>query len=130
MDITEQVIQETTVLDLRGRFDFSARREFESAIRRVQNGPFHRVVLNLKAVTFLDSTALGMLVMAHQALLLRQVCLSMVNPSTLIQQVLDLANVSQMIPIYPQIQEVQTEKNAPVELHHSSSFQPVAQSPI
>ena len=105
MQITEQQQDGANVLVLDGRFDFGARKTFKDSIDRLQSGGCRHVVLNLERVTFVDSSALGLLVIAHQNLKLKQAQLSLVNPQAYVKQVLDLANVPKMIPVHSTLDE-------------------------
>jgi anti-anti-sigma factor len=53
--------QELTI-KIQGRFDFSAHQEFREAYERVNGRPSHYVV-DLQDATYLDSSALGMLLL-------------------------------------------------------------------
>jgi anti-anti-sigma factor len=62
--------------------------------------------LDLEKVAFVDSSALGLLVICHQNLKNKNVSFCLVNPQTYVKQVLDLANIGKMIPIYQTLAEV------------------------
>ena len=64
------------------------------------------VVLDLEKVTFVDSSALGLLVICHQNLKSKNIPFYLVNPQTYVKQVLDLANIGKMIPTYQTLEEV------------------------
>ena len=53
--------QELTIY-IQGRFDFGAHQEFRDAYERVNTTP-KRYVVDLKGTTYLDSSALGMLLL-------------------------------------------------------------------
>ncbi len=105
MELTEQKNGTATVLGIGGRFDFSARREFKEAMDRQQQAGCRHVILNLEKVSFVDSSALGLLVVAHQNLKLKEGRISLVNPQSYVRQILDLANVPRMIPVFSTIEE-------------------------
>jgi anti-anti-sigma factor len=88
-----------------GRFDFGARKTFKSALNEAMNERMP-IILDLGQVSFVDSSALGLLVIAHQNLKSKKIPFSLVNPQTYVRQVLDLANVAKMIPIYQTIDEI------------------------
>lgn len=105
MELTEHQHESATVLDINGRFDFAARRDFKEALDRLQQAECRHVILNLEKVSFVDSSALGLLVVAHQNLKLKEGRISLVNPQSYVRQILDLANVPRMIPVFPTIEE-------------------------
>jgi anti-anti-sigma factor len=49
-------------ISIEGRFDFSAHQEFRDAYERVDS-PAERYVIDMKNATYLDSSALGMLLL-------------------------------------------------------------------
>jgi anti-anti-sigma factor len=105
MELTEHQHGSATVLDINGRFDFASRREFKEAMDRLQQAGCHHVILNLEKVSFVDSSALGLLVVAHQNLKLKEGRISLVNPQSYVRQILDLANVPRMIPVFSSVEE-------------------------
>ena len=108
MELTEHQQGTATVLEINGRFDFAARREFKEAMDRLQQAGCRHVVLNIEHVSFVDSSALGLLVVAHQNLKLKEGRISLVNPQSYVRQILDLANVPRMIPVFPSVEEACT----------------------
>lgn len=57
-----------TVADLRGEIDFSRSRELRSALERLASGASGKLLLNLSAVSYMDSTALATLVASRRQL--------------------------------------------------------------
>ena len=105
MKVTERQDGDFAILDLDGRFDFGSRRDFKEAVDRVQNAGSRYIILNLQDIAFVDSSALGLLVVAHQNLKLKEGRISLVNPQPYVRQILDLANVPRMIPVYHTVDE-------------------------
>ncbi|MEX0830034.1 MAG: STAS domain-containing protein [Nitrospirales bacterium] len=105
MNITLDAVNGRNILRLDGRFDFGARKTFKDAIdSAVETG--NPVVLDLGKVTFVDSSALGLLVISHQNLKNKKISFYLMNPQTYVKQVLDLANIGKMIPTYQTIEEI------------------------
>lgn len=111
MNITQDTVDGNTILHLDGRFDFGVRKIFKEAVDGV-SVEGSSVVLDLEKVTFVDSSALGLLVICHQNLKNKNVSFFLVNPQTYVKQVLELANIGKMIPIYQTLAEV--PKGSPV----------------
>ena len=105
MQISEEQEDGVVILDLEGRFDFGARKVFKDAVERIQKEGCLHIILNMERVSFVDSSALGLLVIAHQNLKIKQAQLSLVNPQPYVRQVLDLANVPKMIQVFSSIQD-------------------------
>ena len=59
----------------------------------------------MEGITFVDSSALCLLVIAHQNLKIKQAQLTIVNPQAYVRQVLDLANIPKMIQIVSSVEE-------------------------
>ena len=105
MNITQDTVDGNTILHLDGRFDFGVRKTFKEAVTGVSiEGS--SVVLDLEKVTFVDSSALGLLVICHQNLKNKNISFFLVNPQTYVKQVLDLANIGKMIPTYQTLAEI------------------------
>ncbi|MGP0595096.1 STAS domain-containing protein [Nitrospira sp. T9] len=105
MNVTQEKSENVVVVHLSGRFDFGVRKIFKDSLGEAMKEELP-IVLNFGEVSFVDSSALGILVIAHQTLKSKKIPLSLVNPQPYVRQVLDLANVAKMIPIYQTIGEV------------------------
>jgi len=105
MTITQQLKNNVTVLEVNGRFEFSGRTLFISALEKAQKGSPSHIILNFGSVSFLDSAALGLLALAHQNLKAQNIQLSVLNPQDYVKKVLELANIPKFIPIVSTIDE-------------------------
>ena len=80
MDVKVQVSGEKATLSLSGRFDFTAHKEFRQyADRTVQNNEITGVEVDLSGVEYLDSSALGMLLLLKEKAEKSQQSVSLVN---------------------------------------------------
>jgi len=105
MNITQKKSDGQVIVHMEGRFDFDARKTFKDAMEQAIKDEMP-VVLDLEQVSFVDSSALGLLVISHQNLKSKKIPLCLVNPQTYVRQVLDLANIGKMIPIYLTFDEI------------------------
>ncbi len=105
MNVSQEIVEGKTIVYLDGRFDFGSRKIFKEVVDQVAQGE-NPVVLDLEKVTFVDSSALGLLVICHQNLKNKNIPFYMVNPQTYVRQVLDLANIAKMIPTFQTLAEV------------------------
>ncbi|HZX19301.1 MAG TPA: STAS domain-containing protein [Pseudomonas sp.] len=89
--------QELTIL-IQGRFDFGAHQEFRNAYERVNTTP-QRYVVDLKDTTYLDSSALGMLLLLrdHAGGDSAQIRLLNCNPD--VRKILAISNFEQLFQI-------------------------------
>ena len=88
------------VVKLTGRFDFNTHREFRGAYEPlVSDVAIRTVVVDLSGVDYLDSSALGMLLMLRDKLggANKEVALTGVRGN--VKQVLDIANFGKLFPI-------------------------------
>ncbi|MDM8347733.1 STAS domain-containing protein [Pseudomonas sp. sp1636] len=89
--------QELTIV-IQGRFDFGAHQEFRNAYERVNLSP-KRYRVDLKDTTYLDSSALGMLLLLrdHAGGDHAQICLLNCNPD--VRKILAISNFEQLFQI-------------------------------
>ena len=87
-------------LFMKGRFDFSAHRSFKDAYDSLlQQKNITGVEINLAEVVYMDSSALGMLLLLHERAQAdgKEVVLSRANPT--VMQILDIANFGKLFTI-------------------------------
>ena len=100
MQTSVQVEAGKAVVKLTGRFDFNTHREFRGAYEPlVSNGEVRSVVVDFTGVDYLDSSALGMLLMLRDKLggVGKEVALTGVRGN--VKQVLDIANFGKLFQI-------------------------------
>jgi anti-anti-sigma factor len=81
------------------RFTFPDHSAFRAMTAELIANGAQRVVLNLSGVTFIDSSALGMLLLAREECLKHHKSLALRNPSGQVEQVLLLAKFDLMFSI-------------------------------
>ncbi len=89
------------IVKLAGRFDFNTHRDFRSACDPlVSDGTVREMTIDFDAVDYLDSSALGMLLMLRDKAsgAGKEVTLRSVRGS--VKQVLDIANFSKLFKIF------------------------------
>jgi len=87
-------------LRLEGRFDFSTHRDFRAAVdQALQETGGNPIVVDLGAVDYLDSSALGMLLMLRDKVGAAKGAISLVNSRGSVRQVLDIANFGKLFAI-------------------------------
>lgn len=88
---------ETAVIRLTGRFDFSRHREFKSCYEAALNEPaLRRIDVDFEGVDYLDSSALGMLLLLKERADGRALPVSLVNCRGVVKEILEVANFSKM----------------------------------
>lgn len=100
MQINQQTIDNKAVISLSGRFDFNTHREFRSAYEDALKAEGIKALeMNLSGVDYLDSSALGMLLMLKERATARNVQISISNCQNSVKQILDIANFSKLFTI-------------------------------
>lgn len=85
---------------LSGRFDFNAHRDFRAAYEPLMdNAELQAVTIDLGSVDYLDSSALGMLLMVRDKAGTANKKLTLANAQAGVKQVLDIANFGKLFQI-------------------------------
>ncbi len=88
------------IVRLTGRFEFSMHREFREAMDTVlQDKDIDSVVIDLAGVDYLDSSALGMLLMLRDRANTARKALSLANPRGMVKQALEIARFDKLFSI-------------------------------
>ncbi len=100
MNIVERQMEDAVIFDLSGRFEFQATPQFFASLDRIDEMSGQHLILNLEQISFLDSSGLGAIHVAHQKLSAVGGTMSIVNPLPHVQQLLERANLTSIIPIH------------------------------
>jgi len=88
------------VVKLQGRFDFNSHREFRECVDGILPlASIQEISVDMGGVDYLDSSALGMLLMLRDKARGNSKEVSLVNCKGAVRQVLDIANFSKIFPI-------------------------------
>ncbi len=90
-DATKQVIQ------IKGRFDFSVQAEFRQAYECVE--PSMRFVIDFRQADYIDSSALGMLLLARDYAGGDQAKIEIINSCAEIKNILEISNFQKLFKI-------------------------------
>ena len=116
MVINQTIKGNAAVLSLSGRLDFNARHDFQAAIQKANESHVSLIVLNMKDVSFIDSAALGLMTVAYKNLEGSKVRFVIADAQEYVQKVFTLANLGNIITIYPSVDEAISSRN-PVTSH-------------
>lgn len=100
MNIVERHMDDALIFDLSGRFEFQATPQFFVALDRIDEMTGQHLILNLEQISFLDSAGLSAIHVAHQKLSGVGGTMSIVNPLPHVQQMMERANLTSIIPIH------------------------------
>ena len=100
MSINTSVSGNTAVINMTGRFDFNVQREFKEAYDpQLSNAVVSAIEVNLAGVDYLDSSALGMLLMLRERATAAGKSLKLCKPTASVAQILEIANFSKLFTI-------------------------------
>ncbi|MGB3610098.1 MAG: STAS domain-containing protein [Cellvibrio sp.] len=84
---------------IQGRFDFSSHQEFRAAYEKLPKTPTHFRV-DLQGTSYLDSSALGMLLLLRDYAGGDKANIELVNCSADVKKILTISNFEQLFTIY------------------------------
>ena len=96
MQASVSVADGKAVVKLQGRFDFNAHREFREVVDKAMEGSASEVLVDLAGVDYLDSSALGMLLMLRDKAKTANRAVALTQGSGAVKQVLDIANFGKL----------------------------------
>lgn len=100
MEVSVAIAEGHGTLKLQGRFDFNSHREFrDAADRLIHDLAVTDITVNLAMVDYLDSSALGMLLMLRDRCRSSGKAVSLSRSQGAVKQVLDIANFGKLFTI-------------------------------
>jgi len=101
MVVSERSLSEHTLVEtFVGRFDQHARQDFKWRIDHAITQGYRFVVLNMVAVSFIDSAALGWLVLAQRRFQRIGGKLGIIAPMGFVRDILELTEIHEWVPIF------------------------------
>lgn len=100
MHINVEHREEYAVLHLRGEFDTYYCRDLQEEIDALAAAGTVNVILNLRLVKFINSTALGAIIKASKMLNSRGGRLALTRPSAFCQEIIEKVGLDRVVPIY------------------------------
>jgi len=105
METKERPVPNGMILDLTGDLTFANREQFKTTVEAIREKGCRHLILNMAGVRFVDSSGLGLLALTSQHFTLSQGTVSMVQPQSHVREIMTLANITQLIPVYDQEQD-------------------------
>lgn len=95
------VIQgDTGILRLEGRFTFDANQDFKSQTKRLLEVPgLNKIHLDLVGISYIDSNALGMLLLLRESAQLKGIEVKLLSPSTSVMAILEMVQFGKLFTI-------------------------------
>ena len=100
MDINVTTDGSVATIQMKGRFDFSAHRSFkDSYAPLLQQQGISSLEINLADVAYMDSSALGMLLLLHERAQANDKEIVLCRANSTVMQILDIANFGKLFTI-------------------------------
>lgn len=100
MGINIQVRDRSACITMSGRFDFEVHRDFKNAyMTLLNNAAVHGIEIEMSKVDYLDSAALGMLLLLHERAKEANKPVVLLNASGVALQVMEVANFSKIFTV-------------------------------
>jgi anti-sigma B factor antagonist len=98
-----------TVVQVAGELDMATEPDLKACLMRAVDAGARCIVLDLAGVRFIDSSALGTIVLTYKALQQRagRLCLAAAQP--LVLRVLGLTSVDRLVGIYPSVEAAEAD---------------------
>ncbi len=105
MEITQRTAGDVTVITLAGEIDLYNAASLKSAVAALTAEQKYRIVLNMKRVSYMDSTAIGVLVSALLLIKKNNGDLKLAQTEPSIQKVLRLTHLDDFIELWDSEEE-------------------------
>lgn len=100
LHIDVRSLSNTATIYLSGHFSFDAHRAFKAAYKnQLEDAKIGNIVINLSGVKYLDSSALGMLLLLRDHVLAASKSLTLSSPSSIAARTFDMAGFHKMFTI-------------------------------
>jgi anti-sigma B factor antagonist len=96
-----------TLVALAGECDLSTGRRLRDVLTSEVSRGAQRLIVDLSSLTFMDSTALQVLVGIRALLAVRGGTLMLVAPQPVVARILELTGTDQLIPVYDRLEDAQ-----------------------
>jgi len=97
MPLTTSVSGDTTTIAISGRFDFNLHKEFREAYKAQGNGG--KFIIDLQGTEYMDSSALGMLLLLREHAGGDQSDINISNASAEINKILTISNFHKLFSV-------------------------------
>ncbi len=100
MTLETQIQDNVGRIVMKGRFDFQIHKEFKEAYTGLfEDAAVRQIEVEMSKLDYLDSSALGMLMLLNERAKSVNKTISLVNPSGVVDQVLEVANFNRLFNI-------------------------------
>lgn len=98
--VSHHISDNKASLTIRGRFDFSIHRDFRFSYEQIlDTSGVRELDIDLSNVDYVDSSALGMLLLLREKTMAHNIQMKLNNPQSAVRQVLEVANFGRLFTI-------------------------------
>lgn len=98
--VSHQISGNKASITVNGRFDFSIHRDFRASYEQILNTDgVHELDVDMKNVDYVDSSALGMLLLLREKALAKNIQMKLLGTQSAVRQVLEVANFGRLFNI-------------------------------
>lgn len=105
MNIETRELKHVSVVKVSGRVDSATAPELEKSLQGLLDSNRNQIVLDLQATEYMSSAGLRVLVAMHKAAKKGSGGLCLAQPSARVSEVLDLAGLTPVFDVYPDLVE-------------------------
>jgi anti-anti-sigma factor len=105
MQTKERAVPNGVILEMTGDLTYANREHFKTAVEAVRQRGCRHLILSMADVRFVDSSGLGLLALVAQEFKLAQGIVSMLKPQSYVREIMSLANIPKLIPLYDNEQD-------------------------
>lgn len=105
MQTKERPVPNGVILEMSGDLTYANREQFKTAVEKIRQTGCRHLILNMADVRFVDSSGLGLLALVSQNFKLSQGRVSMLKPQSYVREIMSLANIQKLIPVYDNEQD-------------------------
>lgn len=99
MELSTHIHGEALHVELKGKFTFSDNPQFRAVIESLADADIQQVVLHMGEVEFVDSAALGMLLLAHDEAKKHHKSISIKHVNGQVKRILQLARFEELFSL-------------------------------
>lgn len=98
-----------TIVEVVGALDLASAPDLRACLQQVMADGAGTIVLDLAGLEFIDSSALGTIVLTYKDLQKRAGRLCVAQPQPLVLRVLELTSVDRLVSIYPSVEAAEDD---------------------
>jgi anti-anti-sigma factor len=96
MSVHHTISGNTITITISGRFDFSLHKDFRTALDPIDSNNINSAIVDMRTTEYIDSSALGMLLMLKNKMGDNKEAVSIVNAKPAVLKILEIANFGQL----------------------------------